>query len=360
LVERIRGEEFRVGDRLPSIAKVARAIGTSQMPVVQAFDRLAAEGYAEKKPGSGTIVLDRPSELRLPRSLALCMETSGHLWGRLHSLLLQHLHHDGIAAMSVCTNHPARNRMIQRAVYSDVAALVVNGTMLFPFDLLRDMPKSTGRVIAAINWESDWRPAGLHGVVIDFRSAARQVAAALQAAGHRHVLVVGTTTQIDGFLGQDAAAWHPGRMLREALEPVCDCRRTLGIRNRPGTEHHLVLLDDSVDVPHVYDTTEILDLLCAGEHPPTAVVSMMDVHVWHMQKILLEHRPERLQRLAFFGYGNTPWRHFAERDFVGVDYDLPAIADRLAHHIRQHLAGETAELAIEYIPPRLIGHNPST
>ena len=47
---------LRAGDRLPSTRDLARELGVSRLPALEAFDQLLAEGYCESRVGSGTWV----------------------------------------------------------------------------------------------------------------------------------------------------------------------------------------------------------------------------------------------------------------------------------------------------------------
>jgi GntR family transcriptional regulator / MocR family aminotransferase len=56
----IRGGRLRPGDRLPATRSLAAELGCSRWVVVEAYDQLAAEGWIEGRPGSGTRVRARP------------------------------------------------------------------------------------------------------------------------------------------------------------------------------------------------------------------------------------------------------------------------------------------------------------
>ncbi len=47
---------LRPGERLPSTRSLARELGTSRLPILEAFDQLLAEGYCESRVGAGTFV----------------------------------------------------------------------------------------------------------------------------------------------------------------------------------------------------------------------------------------------------------------------------------------------------------------
>jgi GntR family transcriptional regulator/MocR family aminotransferase len=56
LRDAIRAGRLRPGDRLPATRTLAAELGCSRWVVVEAYDQLAAEGWVEGKPGSGTRV----------------------------------------------------------------------------------------------------------------------------------------------------------------------------------------------------------------------------------------------------------------------------------------------------------------
>lgn len=53
------------GEKLPSIRRFAATMGVSPSTVVEAYDRLAAEGVIRSRPGSGFFVAGAPAPLTL-------------------------------------------------------------------------------------------------------------------------------------------------------------------------------------------------------------------------------------------------------------------------------------------------------
>lgn len=79
LREMILADAFTAGDRLPASRTLARDLGVSRTTVIEAFDRLTAEGLVESRTGSGTYVsvalrADRPKPAEVhagePRRIA--------------------------------------------------------------------------------------------------------------------------------------------------------------------------------------------------------------------------------------------------------------------------------------------------
>ena len=52
----IAGGYLRAGQRIPSTRMLAREIGVSRFPVLNAYAQLLAEGYLESRVGAGTVV----------------------------------------------------------------------------------------------------------------------------------------------------------------------------------------------------------------------------------------------------------------------------------------------------------------
>jgi GntR family transcriptional regulator, transcriptional repressor for pyruvate dehydrogenase complex len=62
IVEMIGTDELKVGDRLPSEARLAEILGVSRTIVREALVRLASDGITEARRGAGSFVKSRPSD----------------------------------------------------------------------------------------------------------------------------------------------------------------------------------------------------------------------------------------------------------------------------------------------------------
>jgi GntR family transcriptional repressor for pyruvate dehydrogenase complex len=65
IVEIINADDLRVGDRLPSEARLAEMFGMSRTIVREALARLASDGITEPRRGAGSFVKSRPSDRML-------------------------------------------------------------------------------------------------------------------------------------------------------------------------------------------------------------------------------------------------------------------------------------------------------
>jgi DNA-binding transcriptional MocR family regulator len=98
---RIDERHLRAGTRMPSIRRFAEDNGVSRFTVVEAYDRLVAQGYLESRRGSGFYVRQRPQPVRRAESPAPSATRIDVVW------LLNHLYagnddHDVLLAGSGC------------------------------------------------------------------------------------------------------------------------------------------------------------------------------------------------------------------------------------------------------------------
>ncbi len=63
--QRVASRALTAGEKLPSIRRFARDMQVSPSTVVEAYDRLAAEGLIRSRPGSGFYVAGSPPPLAL-------------------------------------------------------------------------------------------------------------------------------------------------------------------------------------------------------------------------------------------------------------------------------------------------------
>ncbi|MDQ0455481.1 aminotransferase-like domain-containing protein [Rhizobium paknamense] len=85
--DRLAARQLAAGDRLPSIRKLAEDMGVSPSTVVEAYDRLVAEGLIRARKGSGFYVADQlPPPLKLAESEAERPRSIDPFWVSRQSL----------------------------------------------------------------------------------------------------------------------------------------------------------------------------------------------------------------------------------------------------------------------------------
>ena len=77
---RIAGRELVPGSRLPSVRAFAKIMHVSASTVVEAYERLAAEGLIRSRPGSGFYVSSSPQPLTLSEIGEFCIDRGLAKW----------------------------------------------------------------------------------------------------------------------------------------------------------------------------------------------------------------------------------------------------------------------------------------
>jgi DNA-binding transcriptional MocR family regulator len=129
---RIAGRALGPGARLPSIRKLAETQGVSKSTVVEAYDRLAAEGVITARPGSGFYVTAHARPLPLPEAGPQLDRAVDPLW-----VMRQSLEANGTALKPGCGWLPeswmpaeAIRRGLRAVARTEDMSLVAYGTPL--------------------------------------------------------------------------------------------------------------------------------------------------------------------------------------------------------------------------------------
>ena len=118
------------GTRLPSIRSLAAAEGVSKSTVVEAYERLVAEGAVQARPGAGFFVVGRPPRPALAEAGPRLDRAIDPLW-----IMRQSLEADAAALLPGCGWLPASwlpadaiRRGLRAAVRAADSSLVVAST----------------------------------------------------------------------------------------------------------------------------------------------------------------------------------------------------------------------------------------
>ena len=334
---------WKSGDCLPPIKVLAERFGTSIAPVHQALVALENEGLVKRRVGAGTFVTScRP--VANPAKTALFINTTGHLFGDLAHLLLDHLHHRSIYPVAVEGGHENATPII-RAAAEAANLLIVHGNMHFRFSALEGISLKNKHIIGLLDWESSSLLDQVHRVLVDHAAGGRLLAEHLLAAGHRRVLVLGTATMVNETEGRPCNVAGVGfeALWREHGGTI----RVLASHGREG-------LPDPV-----IDPASFLAIM-RGPDAPTAIVGLRDFEAWQAQDILVKVAPELYAAVTITGYGNTPWSQAARPPLSTVDWNIRAVAEATCRRIDAIFDGnELGAPGVEMIPPIFINRSAS-
>jgi DNA-binding transcriptional regulator YhcF (GntR family) len=117
------------GDRLPSISQLAQQFGTSPRTVHLALEDLETKGYVAMRHGAGTFIASKHRPLGMVDTVAVCMETSAHLFGDLSSALVNALNERRLVPLVVNTGAGKSDELLTRMAYTDAACFLVHASI---------------------------------------------------------------------------------------------------------------------------------------------------------------------------------------------------------------------------------------
>lgn len=352
LLEEITSGGFVPGERLPSMNDLAEGFGTSINPVQRALERLADEGYVEKRPGSGTYVIDSSPPTQMSDTVVLCMQSEAHVWGKLSHLMANRLHQDQVMPLLVNPSNDNAPGILRGLARTDARGFVVLGNPGLPLHMFASAPFQNKIILGLIEWIGDSFP-GLLRVLADHRYGGRQMARHLYHAGHRNVLMVAAPMQSQKMRTVMAGGRGPhGRGIDQNGHGVAFLRewRELG--------GHWEIMSSRVENAAAGDLVDLdeEDLLTrlTGDDPPTAIFGWRDVEAAAAQKVLRENRPDLMDSIDITGYFDTPWSRGAHPPFTTVNLNLETIVEAACEVLETRLRGEDVDPTTRWVKPQLV------
>lgn len=338
LREELVAGQWHAGDRLPAIKALAERFGTSIAPVHQALVALQEEGLVVRRAGSGTYVTDR-RPVADPVQTAFVINTRDHIFGDFAAIVMERLHRQNVYPVMIDGRCRDVGPMLRSAL-NQARLMIIQGSLASCADVLRTSRLQGKQLVGVFDWPDDVLPGQVHRVLVDHEAGGRQVATVLWEEGHRHVLLVGTASMVDGQARQPRSAIGKGFVERWS---ALGGRFALQGSQTPAGGG-----------PPVLAPGPLLAAL-SGTGAPSAVFGLRDFEAWQVQDILFKQAPERLGSLALIGYGNTPWCRAAQPPFRTMDWDLEGIADAVFRIVDPVLQGQAPPApGCQYVRPRLL------
>jgi DNA-binding LacI/PurR family transcriptional regulator len=352
----IAGGEFRRGERLAPIRRLASRYGISAKAVHSALKRLQGMGLVEMRQGSGTYVCYTPEKEReadlieAAQSVALFISETEHVFGQLSSRLVAELQTSNFRSIRFSRDHARgteqfatqfeewRRRPPRAVVLNWVSS---DGAL---DDAVRAATTGGSRVITTFRGTvRDW-----HSVDPDPEEAAAIAVRHLVSRGHTRI---GLMTHACAASKKPISRKHACRMGH--MTRIRGCERAMeqaGIRKGFSMLWDARNPDDGTDFHHAPTMANIAQWL-SGPDRPTAVVG----DDYRMVTVIkaAEKMGLRMPRdLELVGVGNTPWSEAFGFDSVWLREDLAArhIADLIRLDLER--VGEATRHLV--VPPQLM------
>ena len=334
------------GQRMASMRSMAKRLGASISTIQQVMRQLEADGYVELQHGAGAFVTSCHRPITMADTVTLCMQARGHLWSDLTALVMDALTQHGrigvLLDLGGVGHSTAENEaLVRRMAHSESSTMIVHAGGHFPFDIFKTPGMERKTVIAILAWGSALEWPGLHRVLHDRDAGAHLAADHLWSLGHRHVLVLGTSSQIRDLPDGKPYDDSPGAAF--VTEWTARGGQWCSHESLPIPGGRYMRLDEGAFLAHFQ-----------GSNAPTAIFGCRDYDVWLAQNLLQHRSPDLLRNVAMVGYGNTPWSEAAQPAFTTIDFDLERIVSDAMEVMKHVDAGSAPAGTLIRVAPRLI------
>lgn len=323
--------QFKIGDRIAPVRKLASLFAMSVMTVREGLALLVEEGILENIGGKKYVasmpdVLAMPSIQNSPENqttgqVALLMDTQGHFYSQIYAALTKDLVQRQIPFYNVSMQYTQDLSVLEpwlaRWATAPPRAVVVSACSSHTEQVIDEACRDRSRIISL--YEPTPRGLGWHKVQVDFERMARMAVEHFMSMGHRRIGVVAKRFAHD----KEPVRRRSGSMTL-ALNVGYELR--LAQLHRNFTVHFLgreqVSSQDDVDA-----ATRWLN----GPSHPTAVVG----NDYNLVAIVLAARKLGMvigRDIDLLGFGNTPWSQ--AYDFPSMDLQPALFADQLSKLIR--------------------------
>lgn len=332
LLNELCSGRYTEGDALLPLRELGRQLALTPFALRKALAELEEKGFIERRHGSGNYVKDLRPATSIGQSIALCMDLRGHIFDELSRKLIFRLQASRLPVLPVDVSLSSCDGMLLSTIRAKPKLIVLQGNVSLPPDVINQTPAEVAVVvlfnqITRLTRKIDWR------VEIDHTRGGQIAAEALWREGHRNVIVVDSFKAVVIKPGQAdwrPAAW-PGPAFMEHWQNLGGRVDRLSCDWNAKRRGHLAI-----------DIDAFKRTLKTGKKPATAVFASRDVDLFDLQSLLADNDSALLNELAWFGYGDTPWRLISPAHIGSINWRLDAIADcvcRLTSMPRRELDG---------------------
>lgn len=140
----IRKGKYALGKRLPSERALAKKYNLAHMTVNKALNGLVATGHLERRRGDGTYICENVP----PKTACLVLDYMDDIHSMFPYILQKLLFDAGYIVTVFDTMRISQNKETLGAYLSNYPELlIIDGLSMFPFDLLKKVPKTTKKII---------------------------------------------------------------------------------------------------------------------------------------------------------------------------------------------------------------------
>ena len=320
LEEQVEKGTFKVGTRLPSERDFARKYQLSHMTVNKALASLVGKKLLKRDYGNGTYVVGR-EELLSFRTVGVIIDANIHSHAPFPTILPSLLQKKGYFPMVLNVSSSNLKEQLRTLFDEKPKALIVDGYPLFPFGVLKNLPRET-KLIFIHRFEGPRKYKASY-ILADYRTGGYLSTNHLIKVGRKKILIL--SFQIQPGWTSDLFYQGCERAFREAGLKPFSCIDT---ENAP---------------------EKIYEQIFSSKDYPDGILSFGDSRILPVLKILKKLFLKVPDNVEIIGYHNTPWAQA---------YQLTSIS--LQEKIMVEKVDEVLESSVKkeiLIEPKLIFRN---
>jgi DNA-binding LacI/PurR family transcriptional regulator len=333
----IRNHEWKPGDKLPTVRKLAEDFSVTVVTIGRALDELEKEHLIHRVQGRGVFVSE-PITTSDSTTVGAMMLTRGHTFSNIFSTLVDELADHGLSVMAtdlecaVDGRDQSAEERVRRALQTDMRALIIDGMVDFPFNTIT--PNGSTPPITFIHrYETTRHLPKANRILSNYNMGGRMATEFLLEKGARKLL----------FLTLSEAAFkreHKSRdcsLAHQFSDGVTDAMAAAG------------LAPD--DLTSVYDSADNTDsnIEAALRDGVDGVICMGDNRASRVYRIAETLGLDIGRDVKVIGYYDTPWCSALTPHLTSISIQEDRLAQRAVQAVHDGLEGEWV-----WVPPVIV------
>lgn len=332
--------------RLPSVKKLAETFSTSSFTVQNALNKLAQQGYIIRKHGAGNYVAGSYRQFTIIDTVAICIESHGHVFGDLSRYLVELLCRGKKLPTIIDTSVSDKTEILKQMSFSDARFYLIHGIKHFPFEVLNLPSFKNKNLISLFEWASENNDISPYRIDLDWELGGEMIAKHLTDSGCANVLLI-TSYGENKWVLDEKLSFEEKFRLNPGIASFAKAWKNTG--GKLQIIETFPLGEKGVKI-NLNEFTSIFK----QKDIPTAIVGSRDVDAREGQKVLYNKFPELIKHTKIIGYGNTPWSNYADPQMTTIDMNIKEIAANAVKLIEEIENSGRVESKIIKIKPKLI------
>lgn len=314
--------KYLPGDKLPPEEKYARFYDVNRGTVNRALSSIEAEGLISRKPKIGSIVLDMAERSPALRLAGLMMVGTGHLYGKLHSMMTEQMQKNNYYPVTLNINPESSIKDIRTGMadylksFLDISPdfLAVDGMYDIPMHLLKKALKKTTKLIFFNRFESDINFDASY-ILSDYFAGGTMVT--------EHLLKTGCDDVVFAYASLSQGTFTNTHKMLDGIRHVYN--------------HNGKKFPDS-NIFHLNSEGSLEKLIekVRKSKSSTGIFASYDNKARIIESELKKHGLTAGRDYKLAGYFNTPWAYEFEPGLTSVSINEEAIAAEFCRMLKTH------------------------